>query len=395
MSIESGPPLLGLVAPAAEQSGTRMPLVGFLVLTLLLPSMTVIGNFVVGVLTPITLGSEDELALIDPVWRLVQGQYFGTDFHYPLGFGLFQIAAILWRLFGPHYYVLRGSVDIFALVIALCGCVVAVRQLRHAAGLAALFCMTLAFVASGPSIYGIAREFGMALSYNRLLMSGLLVLFVQSFANDSDVRRERGYIDYLIAAFLLNILFLIKISGLFVGLMILVIGSILRGPSWLNLIDTSVVLLFLAIMLAIDLIITGTSLSALIQDYRMAAQGRVGAVSARDILWFAVRLPVLGVVVLLALFAVSWPIREGTEISLVRCFCIIAFYWICQVVLNMSNTGCPPDLITLAPAAAVAVVTWTDTSAAASFWDRLWRRLNPRRLRWTPLVRQPEPLLKV
>src|SRR4051794_38054059 len=123
MSIESGPSLLGSVAPAAEQSGTRMPLVGFLVLTLLLPSITVIGNFVVGVLTPITLGSEDELALIDPVWRLVQGQYFGTDFHYPLGFGLFQIAAILWRLFGPHYYVLRGSVDIFALVIALCGCV--------------------------------------------------------------------------------------------------------------------------------------------------------------------------------------------------------------------------------------------------------------------------------
>ena len=39
-----------------------------------------------------------------------------------------------------------------------------------------------------------------------------------------------------------------------------------------------------------------------------------------------------------------------------RCYCIIAFYWVCQVVLNMSN-GSAPDLISLAPAAAVAIVT--------------------------------------
>ena len=43
-----------------------------------------------------------------------------------------------------------------------------------------------------------------------------------------------------------------------------------------------------------------------------------------------------GVVVLMALYAVSRPGRESNG-SLWRCFFIIAFYWACQVVLNMSN----------------------------------------------------------
>ena len=44
----------------------------------------------------------------------------------------------------------------------------------------------------------------MAMSYDRLLMAGLLVLFVQSFANDLVGLRERGRIDFFVAAFLLN-----------------------------------------------------------------------------------------------------------------------------------------------------------------------------------------------
>ena len=141
-------------APAAQQSGGRMPLAPFLALVLLLPVSIVICNFVIGALTPITHWFDDDMTLIDPVWRLVQGQRLGTDFHDPRGFGLFQVAAMLWRLLGPHYYVLRASADLFAIVIVLCSCVVAIRQLRHAAGLAALFCITVAFVASGPVIYG-------------------------------------------------------------------------------------------------------------------------------------------------------------------------------------------------------------------------------------------------
>ena len=63
------------------------------------------------------------------------------------------------------------------------------RQLRNAVGLAALFCITVAFVASGPSLYGYASLFRLGMSYDRIHMSGLLVLFLQSFANDLDARR--------------------------------------------------------------------------------------------------------------------------------------------------------------------------------------------------------------
>ena len=293
-SPKAGPSFFGPVAAAAQQSGGRMSLVPFLALTLFLPVAIVIGNFVIGTLTPITWAPEDDMVLIDPVWRLVQGQHLGTDFHDPMGFGLFQVAAMVWRLRGPHYYVLRTAVDLFALVIVLCGCVVATRRLRHVAGLAALFCITVAFAASGPSVYGMPADFGLSLTYDRLLMSGLAVLFVQSFANDPDFRQERVYIDLCFAAFLLNILFLVKISGLVLGLAIVAGGFIVRGRLTRGLVDFSVILLFLAVMLAIDFVITGTSLSPVIQEYRLAAQGRMGSYSVRDALWFASRLPVLG-----------------------------------------------------------------------------------------------------
>ena len=210
-------------------------------------------------------------------------------------------------------------------------------------------------------------------------MSGLLVLFVQSFANDLDVRPQRGYIDHLIAAVLLNTLFLAKISGLVVGLAIVVLGSILRGPFWRNLVGISLVFLFLAGMVAIDFAVTGTSLSGVIHEYRMAAQGRVGAITPQGVLWFARRPLILGVVLLMVLFVISRPIRAGYKDNWQRCCFIIGIYWICQVVLNMSN-GSSPDLISLAPAAAVALVTWTDAINPASFWNRLWKRVNVRRL---------------
>jgi hypothetical protein len=186
-------PLFLRVTPTAQQSSAKIPLVPFLALTLLLPTVIVIGNCVLGVLTPITDGAVDDMSMLDAVWRMVQGQHLGIDFHDPRGFGLFQIAAIIWRLLGPHYYVLWTSAALFSLAIVCCGYVVATRQLRHAVGLAALFGITVAFVASGPSIYGYPHYFGFALSYDRLIMSGLLVLFMQSFTNDLDARSERLY----------------------------------------------------------------------------------------------------------------------------------------------------------------------------------------------------------
>ena len=223
-----------------------------------------------------------------------------------------------------------------------------------------------------------SRDFGMALSYDRLLMSALLVLFVQSFANDSDSRRGSDY-DYFTAAFLLNILFLVKISGLVLGLAIVVAGLIIRRRFLRSLGGISLVLLFLAVMVAIDFMITGTSLQPVIQDYMLAFQARTGSKSVLDALWIALQLPIFGVVVLMALYAISRPRRVGGE-NLRRCFLIIALYWVCQVVLNMSNGTVSTSLIILAPAAAVAVVTWTDIQQSGLFWDRLWSRFHLRKL---------------
>ena len=89
-------------------------------------------------------------------------------------------------------------------------------------------------------------------------MSALSVLFVQCFANDFDYRSARGYIDHFISAFLLNTLFLAKISGLVVGLAIVTVGLVFRGPFWPSVVGICLVLLFLAIMMAVDFAATGT-----------------------------------------------------------------------------------------------------------------------------------------
>ena len=364
------------VAPAKQQSRAGML---FLALTLFLPTAIIVTNFVIGILTPITWSPEDDLSLIDPVWRLVQGQHLGTDFHDPRGFGLFQVAAMVWHLVGPHYYVLRVAAALFALAIVFSAYVVARRRLRHVAGLAALFCITVAFVASAPSNYGMSAEFGMALIYDRLLVSGLLVLFALSFANDLDIGQERVYIDLCSAAFLLNILFLIKISGLVLGLAIVAGGFFVRGGLTRGLAEFSLILVFLGAMIAIDFIITGTNLYPVIQEYRLAAQARMGSYSVIDALWFASRLAVFGVIVLLVLYALSQPDWEGKG-KLWRCLLIIAFYWVCQVVLNMSNyNDHSAALIYLAPAAAVVIITRTEASATTVFWSRLPGRFHPRR----------------
>ena len=362
----------------------------FLVLILLLPTLIVLGNFVVALLTPLTAGTDDDMTLIDSVWRLVQGQHLGQDFYDPKGFGLFQVAALLWRLLGPHYYVMRVSADLFALVLVICSAIVAARQLRPMAGLAALFCITVAFVASGPSLYGMNEYFGLTVIYDRPLVAGLLILFVQIFARDLD-HQDHRYIDYLLSAFLLNLLFLAKISGLAVGLAILVAGMAFRGPLRRSLIAICMVLLVLVIMIAIEFIASGTSFYGVIKEYHLAAEGRVGPVSVQTVLWFARRLPVLGVVAAMTLYAVSRPSRDGDKDVLWRCLYIIGCYWACQVVLNMSN-GSAADLVSLAPGAGVAIVTWTEPVEAGAFWDRLWTKLHLRRLDQVS-ARQMIPLL--
>ena len=124
---------------------------------------------------------------------------------------------------------------------------------------------------------------------------------MQSFANHSDFRQDHVYLDLCLAAFLLNILFLVKISGLIVGLAIVAGGLIVRGRLARGLVDCFLILLFLAALVTIDFVITGTNLSAVIQEDQLAAQARAEGSSVFDALWFASRPPVFGVAALMAL----------------------------------------------------------------------------------------------
>jgi len=357
--------------PGRQENGSARTAV-FVTLCLILPLLIVAANFVIGAFAPITAFFKDDVSLIDPVWRLVQGDRLGIDYHDPRGFGFFYLAALLWHWLGPHFYVLRAAADIFALVIVGCAFVVAADRLRQSVILAALFCIIVAVEASAPSIYGTTRDFGTALVYDRLIMAGLLVLFVQSFARGWNTRTEHGYVYLFAVALVLNTLFLIKISGLFAGIAIVVAGEfIVRRPLSRRVIEMLVVLGFLCAMIVADFIVTGTGLGPVIAEYRLAAQAQAGTYSVRDVASFAFQGQVVIVVLLLLLYALAKSGKATGLVLLQRLF-VIACFWGSQVVLNMSNHGAPGALLFLAPGAAFAMVTLVDSPETAEFW-RNWR----------------------
>src|SRR6266436_346848 len=83
--------------------------------TCLVSATIVIVNFLIGIAAPITDGMRDEIAFLDTLWRSVEGQRVGIDFHNPVGFGPYQLGALLWKWLGPHYYVLRLATMLFNL----------------------------------------------------------------------------------------------------------------------------------------------------------------------------------------------------------------------------------------------------------------------------------------
>lgn len=335
--------------------------------------LIVIGNFAIGARAPITAFFKDDISLIDPVWRLVQGNQLGIDYHDPRGFGFFYLAALLWRWLGPHYYVLRAAADIFALVIVACAFLVVAYRLKQSVLLSALFCITVAVEASAPSVYGTTRDFGMALVYDRLIMAALLVLFVQSFARGWDTRDKHSTIYLFAVALVLNALFLIKISGLFAGIVILAAGElVVSRPLARRAIDVLVVAAFLCAMIVADFVVTGTKLAPVIAEYQLAAQAQSGTYSLRDAMSFALQWPVLLAVLLLILYGLSRP-GKTSGIAWMRWGFVIACFWICQIVLNMSNHGASGALLFLAPGAVFAVVTLIDPPEAAKSWES-WRR---------------------
>jgi hypothetical protein len=345
-----------------------------------LSAIIIIANLLIGLFSPTLVGIDDEIIFLDMLWRTVVGQRVGIDYHNPLGFGPFEVGALLWHWFGPHYFVMRFAIAIFNLLIAICGCIVAKRTLARRSDLALLFCVTLAFQVSGPSVYETSpRELGMVGFYDRHIVSALAVLFLQTFGGGRILSKRENAIEVALAACLLNIMFLIKISGFLLGLMILLAGCLLRGRSSHRLLNLCAALAVFAAITAIELKVTGLELTPIIQDYKLAAHARL-VYSFYGVVNGVFSWPLVSSVALLVLFAfLQWP--EGSRLDF-RCIgLIIGSYAACQIAVNMTNAWGPS--MWLAPAAVVCVAgclgETADMRQMAGAENR-WRRFAPSRL---------------
>ena len=311
---------------------------------------------------------------------MVVGQRVGIDFHYALGIGPYQLGALLWHWFGPHYYVMRLAITLFNLSIAFCGCIVAERALARRPDLALLFCVTLAFQVSAPTVPNVdLTALGMAEFYNRHIMSALAVLFLQTFGGRPISSKRENAIEVALAACLLNIMFLTKISGFLLGVMILLAGCLLQGRTIHRLLSLCAALLAFAAITAIEFKATGLEFLPIIQDYELAAHARL-AYSFYDLVRGVASWPLISSVALLLLFAVSQ--RLGELRLEFRCMgLIIGTYVACQFALNMTNSSNPS--MWLAPAAMASLAVCTGAKPAAQQGggsESWWRRFAPSRL---------------
>ena len=351
-------------------------------ISLFFSATIIVSNFLIGIIAPI-VGRElfDEINFFDRIWRVVVGQVISIDYHDPMGSGPYQLGALLWHWLGPHYYVMRLSIALFSLSIAFCGCIVAQRTLARRPDLALLFCVTLAFQLSAPTVYEFSpRSLGMGSFYNRIIMSALAVLFLQTFGGRPISSTRENAIEVALSAFLLNIMFLTKISGFLLGLMILLAGCLLQGRTAHRFLSLCAAVLVFATITTIEFKATGLELLPIVQDYALAAHVRLGRSFhdlARGVVsWW----PLVISVTLLVLFAASQ--RLGELRHEFKCIVlIIGTYAACQFALNMTNASGPSWW--LAPAAMASLAVCRDVKPVAWQAGRLeswWRRIAFSRL---------------
>jgi hypothetical protein len=211
--------------------------------------------------------------------------------------------------------------------------------------------------------------------YDRQIVCALAALFLLAFSGDSTLSRYEHVLEIALTAFLLNVLFLLKISGLVVGLMILLAGCLFPGRAVHRLLNLCAALLLFGAITAIEFKVTGLELLPIIQDYERAAQARL-TYSFMDLVRGAVFSgPLVSSVALLVLFAVSR--RPGEPpLDFRRIGLIIGTYAASQYAMNMTNNWDPN--MWLAPAAvtslAVAVKPAVQQGGGLeSWWGRFAR----------------------
>jgi hypothetical protein len=357
-----------------------------------LSAIIVIANCLIGIFARVSGETVDDITFLDALWRVVVGQRVGIDFHYALGIGPYQLGAQLWLWLGPHFNVMRLAITLINLSIVFFGCIVAERTLARRSNLTLLFCVTLAFQVSAPTVYGSSwNDVGISQFYNRHIIGALAVLFLQTFAGGPTSSKRENAIEFAIAGCLLNIMFMIKISGFLLGLMILFAGCLLRGRIAHRLLSLCAAVLVFAAITAIEFKATGLEFVPVIQDYGLAARARL-TYSFSDLVRGVLTWPFLSSVALLILFAVSQPLGKLRLWS--RCIVlIVGTYAACQFALNMTNDGGPS--MWLAPAAIASLVVCMNAKPVSPQGGGLkiwWQRFDPSLLAKIS-VRQAIPLL--
>jgi hypothetical protein len=325
----------------------------------------------------------DEISFYDTLWRIVVGQRLGTDYHDPLGFGPYQLAALLWRWLGPHAYVMRLSIALFSISIAVVGYLVARRVATRRIDLALLFCITLAFQLSTPTVYPDSAQFGLMEFYNRLSASALTVLFLHTFGERGSADNAEPGREIVIAialnTFLLEVLFLTKISGLLLGLFIMCLGccSVQTRIGKKLVVFCGSIAAFTAAT-AFEFAALGFDPILVIREYALAAQAKSDSLS-RELVQALLNWRFVASLALVFVFGLLQRPSGSQGAAWLRTrIVIVGCYALCQLALNMTNAG--PPTMWLAPAAIVSLATWVDSKGIEwRTWPlrKSWPRFDP------------------
>lgn len=353
----------GIFTVTRDQSdGASLPML------LAVSGTIIVANCLIGIFAPIMAGLDDEIAVLDTLWRIVAGQLIGIDYH-TYGVGPYLVGTLLWHWLGPHSLLMRFSITLFCLAIAVCGCVVAKRNLPGRSDLALLFCLTLAFQLSAPTIYPDETLLSIAGFHDRLVDGALAVLFLQAFGY-APQSRYAGVIDAALTAFLLNVLFLTKISGLVLGLGIVSTGCLSHRCARARVVSLCLAVLAFVAMTVAEFTATGLQFAPLIQDYEFAARSRL-AYSFYDLARGLAFPPLAGSVALLLLFAAGHAAGERRIDALQICL-LVGSYAACQFALKMATDFGPST--SLAPAAVASLAGCLGTKPIVGLTDDTGRK---------------------
>lgn len=302
--------------------------------TLLLGVLVIAVNTAIGVVTPST-SIDDETWIIDNIWRVVQGHRLGIDYHDPVGFGLSTVGALVWRWLPITYFdnILRATQVVFAAAIVCCCGIVAARAFRDRPWFAYLATILIAAVASSPST-GTLFATGMAMYFDRLVVATLGVLFLLMFAVPA---ARAGWAEAALAAALLNILFLIKISGPILGLGIVVMGCLATRPPRDALRSMAAISLLFAGMVAIDFMIAGLAPLPVFREYAEAAQARAARTPVGLLRAFAQPEHLAYTVILLVLGLAQRKPDQGVDWY--RVVPVVATYYLVQTAILLTNSA--------------------------------------------------------